>query len=410
MRLVFLPLAAVALSAQANNPVADRSPDQLRDEAFVAAQYASLSSAAAAVDRVAARFAAGSGAIGQLEQDRERLLKDLAAADRHLAAVTATPDGPGRAEQLAEAGRRRVTARDAVAAIELQISTAHPQYFELTRPKPLALGDAQKLLNADEAMLVALALPDATYIWAISRDKAMWTRSEALGTERLRLRIEQLRSSMGVAGARGSAPQTTRAPVVIGETAAAPAGVFDVGAAHQLYRDLVKPVEAVLEGKTVVMTNVSGPLTSLPLSLLLTQAPQPGSSLAGASWLGDKYALAELPSVSSLRALRCLLIARRQDAHPGCATVAVSANHGKNARGSIVLAGFGAPVLGGRLPDGSVPPPTPDDVSAGGKAIPGKLRALANLPQAQAELEGARQAIRVSRPSAHRKPGYGGGS
>lgn len=392
LRLVLLPSAALALCAQHNAPTADRSPAQLRDEAFVAAQYASLSSAAAAVDRVAARFASGSGAIGLLEQERERLLKELALADRQLALVTSGPESPERAQLVTEAARRRAQARDAVAAVEERISRSHPQYFELTRPKPLTLADVQKLLNPDEAMLVALVLSDATYVWAISRDAATWARSEALSADRLRARVEQLRSSMGVAGSRGSTPQQTRGPVVIGDPGPAPGGSFDVAAAHQLYRDLVLPVETVLAGKQLVMTNVSGPLTSLPLSLLVTEPPQAGSGPTGVQWLGDRYALAELPSVSSLRALRCLLIARVQDAHSGCATVAVSANHAAGGTGRIVLAGFGAPLLGGRLPDGSAPPTAPEDVAADGRAIPAKIRAMANLPQAQAELEGlARQ-------------------
>ena len=384
--LIALALAPVA-QAIAQTP-AKPSEAELRAEAFVAAQYAMISSAAAALDRMTARFASGGGALAKLETDRDRLTSDLQSADRVIASISAGTPGEGRDKALAQAVEARRAARSALDAIDSRIGTQFPQYFELTRPNPLSVRQAQRLLNRNEAMLVLLVLDDATYVWALSNDKAAWARADKLPAKVLAEKVSALRASMGVAGGRGSVPDSLRsAKMVSGPALAAPRSDFQLAVAHELYAGLIAPVEDVLAGKTIVLTNVSGPLTSLPLGLLVTAPPVQGQPMTETPWLADRYALAELPSVSSLRALRCLLIARKADAHPGCESAAVSENHRQNRSAGIDLVGFGAPVLGGKLPDGNAAPPAPADIMKTAGAVPAKLRSLSELPQAKAELD-----------------------
>lgn len=388
-----------ALTA-ASSPEPKNSPEELRAEAFIAAQYAMLTNAAAAVDRMTARFAAGSGQLATLEKKRDDLTEALADADRHVASVVAST-APTRESAMVAALQRRQETRAALDQLDEQIAAAFPQYFELTRPRPLSVQQVQRLLHPDEALLLALVLDDATYVWAMSKDAAEWARVDALPAKTLAEKVRLLRASMGVEGSRGSIPEdaTRAAQRVQGSGPSRPRTTFQIALAHELYRELLGPVEAVVSGKRVLLTNVSGPLTSLPLSLLVTSPPSPGQDLSQVSWLADRYALAELPSVSSLRALRCLLIARRADAHPGCETTAESSNYRRAKSSGLILVGFGAPVLGGKLPDGSAAPPAPADVMTRAGAVPSKLRALSELPQAKAELDslarqfGARAAV-----------------
>ncbi len=393
--LVALPLIAVALSAQTSPDIKIEpvpSPDVLRSEAFEAAQYALISGAAAAVDKVTARFAAGGGPLAVLEQDRDKKLAELEAVDRQFSALiergSAVPEEERRALT-----QRRAGIRDEVTAIEAKIAKDFPQYFDLTRPKALDIAAVQKLLNADEAMVMILVSDDASYTWAITREKSTWSRSEAMKDTALAEKVNLLRASMEVDGARGSG----RAPPPTGGGAAAvaPAGkAFDRKLAHELYKELIAPVESVLAGKQVLLTNVTGALTSLPLALLVTAPPQGAdtdpSAVATSPWLIDKYALAELPSVSSLKALRCLLIANPADAHPGCDTKAGSTTYAQARTGGVALAAYGAPTLLGRYTTATSRSVTPDlagQMYKGKLADPEKLRALADLPQAKAELE-----------------------
>jgi CHAT domain-containing protein len=87
---------------------------------------------------------------------------------------------------------------------------------------------------------------------------------------------------------------------------------FDLDAAYSLYRDLIAPVEGALKGVDQVFVTADGPLSGLPLGLLVTKPPAAGTdngssaALAAAPWLADRYALTTLPSVSSLRAFNIL--------------------------------------------------------------------------------------------------------
>ncbi|MEG3182383.1 CHAT domain-containing protein [Sphingomonas sp. LT1P40] len=395
-RLIALPLLAAALTAQTTPDIKIEpvpSPDVLRSEAFEAAQYALISGAAAAVDRVTARFASGGGPLAILEQDRDKKLAELEAVDRQFSALiergSAVPEEERRALT-----QRRAGIRDEVTAIEAKIAKDFPQYFDLTRPKALDIAAVQKLLNPDEAMVMILVSDDASYTWAITREKSTWSRSEAMKDTALAEKVNLLRASMEVDGARGSG----RAPPPTGGAAAAvaPAGkAFDRKLAHELYKELIAPVEGVLAGKQVLLTNVTGALTSLPLALLVTAPPQGAdtdpAAVATSPWLIDKYALAELPSVSSLNSLRCLLISNPADAHPGCAVKAASTSYAQaRTKSGVMLAAYGAPTLAGTYTAAtgrSVTPGLAGKMYKGKLADPEKLRALAYLPQAQAELD-----------------------
>ena len=393
-KLMALPLLAVALSAQTAPDIKIEpvpSPDVLRSEAFEAAQYAQISGAAAALDRTTARFAAGGGPLAVLEQERDKKLAEIEAVDRQFSALIE------RGAQVPEEERRALTQRRAglrgeVDTIEAKIARDFPQYFDLTRPKALDIAAVQKLLNPDEAMVVILVSDDASYTWAVTREGSTWSRSEAMKQDALAAKVNTLRASMEVDGARGSGRQPPPGP---GAAAVAPQGkAFDRKLAHEIYKELIAPVEGVLKGKQVLLTNVSGPLTSLPLALLVTAAPQGAdtdpAAVATSPWLIDKYALAELPSVSALRSLRCLLIEKPADAHPGCDTKSGSASYAQVRGGGVALAAYGAPTLAGAYtPETgrSVTPGLAGQMYKGKLADPEKLRALAYLPQAKAELE-----------------------
>ena len=86
---------------------------------------------------------------------------------------------------------------------------------------------------------------------------------------------------------------------------------FDLDRAHALYRLVLAPVAGVFAGKRHLIVVPTGPLTSLPLQVLVTAPPPPSSTppeqaLRDAAWLIKSYALSVLPSVPSLSALRTL--------------------------------------------------------------------------------------------------------
>jgi len=104
--------------------------------------------------------------------------------------------------------------------------------------------------------------------------------------------------------------------------------------AHELYTELLGPVEALLKHKHNLLVVPSGALTALPFHLLVTERPppsQPGDfgAYRDAAWLIKRNAVSVVPSVASLRALR--VFARKDQA-------------------SKAMVGFGDPVFQESMP------------------------------------------------------------
>src|SRR5262249_43214514 len=77
---------------------------------------------------------------------------------------------------------------------------------------------------------------------------------------------------------------------------------FDLARAYELYRMLFGQVEDLIKGKHILAVP-SGPLTTLPLQLLVPEPPA-SSAYAKAAWLGTRQPITVLPSAASLQSLR----------------------------------------------------------------------------------------------------------
>ncbi len=82
-----------------------------------------------------------------------------------------------------------------------------------------------------------------------------------------------------------------------------PAGAFRTDIAHELYQELFGEIADLIAGKDLIIVP-SGPLTSLPFQVLVTEKPSSATNYQDARWLINDHALTVLPSVSSLAALR----------------------------------------------------------------------------------------------------------
>jgi CHAT domain-containing protein len=172
-----------------------------------------------------------------------------------------------------------------------------PQYAALATPKPLNAEEVQKLLGADEALVFLLPGDKETYIFALTRDAFDW-RTIDIVAEKLSEKVTAFRTGLDLEKLQ----QPSQKPVL-----------FDLILAHELYSALIGPVEPLVKDKRQLLVVPSGPLTSLPFHLLLTEAPaQPITQVKDitryrdAPWLIKRQAVSVLPSVASLRTLRLL--------------------------------------------------------------------------------------------------------
>lgn len=382
-----------------------------RAETFIASQNAIISEAADALNQVSARFAQGEGEVAALAQRREGLAAELAANSRALDELYRRPSATPEASASLRAAIDRLQAQGQdstrnLNAVNAEISQKFPSFAELTRPQALSFQEARALLGADEALVVLVTAEDATYSWALTREGFDWARAEDMRDSELTAAVMRLRAALvstpearGGIASRATKERLAKEREAEAQGAANGPPAFDRALAHRLYKSLIAPLNPVIAGKRVVMTVTSGPLGSLPLQVLVTEPPQGDdrdlSAVAGTQWLADRHVLASLPTVSSLRALRCFSLDAARERRPGCP--ALGAARGPAAAGARVsFAGFGAPTLGGEVAANRGAPQF-QTTFQDRLADPDALRRLPALPGTARELTGlARQFGRSS--------------
>lgn len=340
---------------------ASASPTGLaaREEAFEAAQWASLSSAGKALQQLGLRDAAGSPELSALVRERQDLVAQSASREAALASPATDANAAVRLRGEID------SLQSEIAAIDARLAAAFPRYSDLANPAPAAIAQVQEHLRDDEALLFFLSGTGATFVWAISRDEAVWFRA-AFTRDDLAGEIAALRADLDpYARTRGAASliEGTDRPRI---------ARFDRGRAHFLYTQLVEPAETVLKGKRHVFTVADGPLSGLPLSVLISDRPQGAdndpSAFRETQWLARRFAITTLPSVASL------------------ATIRVERSPGTYALRPESFLGVGAPLLGNAASDNAPTPPPSGNFFRGVFADVTAVRNLPSLPQTGPEL------------------------
>ena len=161
----FVQHVANLAAAQGANPA-----PQLGSEALQAAQWAAQSSTAGAVQQLGVRLAAGGDAIAALvrdSQDNSALWRDR---DKALIAEVSKPGGQQNRAAIVALRQQIAQLEDKQKTLEARIDRDFPDYAALSNPRPLGVEDAQKLLAADEALVLFLPGDKETYVFALTHD------------------------------------------------------------------------------------------------------------------------------------------------------------------------------------------------------------------------------------------------
>jgi CHAT domain-containing protein len=273
----------------------------LIDEALVMAQRATQTDTAMAVQSMTARFAARDPRLQKMIRQREDLDNETSQLEQQLAVALGLPrDKRGNVD---EDLRGRITANASrVAVIDTELKSQFPEYFTLVRPEPIDTTKVRALLAPDEALVVMFTGYDQTFVWAISREDAAWHKVE-MSVDQLSDAVTALRESLDVETFKESIRSKPK--------------MFDLALAHHLYTKLLGPVDGIIKDKKHLVTVPYGPLSSLPLQVLITGGPTLAlpemkhlPMYAEAQWLVRRHAISVLPSVGSLEGLR--VVAKRQ--------------------------------------------------------------------------------------------------
>jgi CHAT domain-containing protein len=268
-------------------------------------QRAAQSSAAAALNKLAVRVAAGDDRLAQLVRKDQDLAAEADALDKEI--VTAISKESIKRDAAAEQRIRNRIATIVRERAALQRLFAHefPDYTVLSNPLPITVKEIQDLLSDNEALLLLVPGDRESYVLTVTCDSFNW-KTIPLGAKSLELKIAMFRRGLDLeALARGDWR-----------------GLFDLGLAHELYDALMGPVEPLIRDRHHLILVPSGALTALPFHLLVTETPalpvplvKTSSDLAAyrdAAWLLKRHAVSVLPSVASLKALRTF--ARKEQA------------------------------------------------------------------------------------------------
>ncbi len=313
----YFRVQAAALWAAAQNGIEPRPV--LSPEAFETGQWASQSSAAGAVQQLGLRFAAGTDRLAALVRERQDLSALWTSRNNSLVAALSKPEA--RQDRAAidalrtEIGGTEGKLSENAAVLEKEF----PEFDALANPKPLKIDDLQRLLGADEALVFFLLTgDDHSYAFAVTRDKFDWQPIPV--ANEIAAKVAAFRRGLDV-------DAVDRVSDAISKGQAGK--LFDLDLAHELYRALLGPVEALIRDKPHLIVVPTGVLTALPFHLLVMEKPQTGvpEHLVGyrdAAWLIRRQAVSVLPSVASLRTLRGFV---------------------RHEQGSKPLVGFGDPVF-----------------------------------------------------------------
>ena len=231
--------------------------------------------------------------LARNEQDLQRRINTLSELLTGL--LSASPDQQLPAVQ-AKIRSDIATFKTDREKIKKEIEKKFPDYAELVEPKPASIERTQKLLRGDEVLVSWYFGDQAGYVWSISKQGPAQFIQIPLSRGQMAKQVAQLRKSLdpGVSTIDEIPP-------------------FDIAAAHQLYQQILEPVAASLQDKKVLLVVPHAELGQLPLSVLVTKASaQPaktGIAFAGyksTPWLARDIAIAQIPSVTALTALRNL--------------------------------------------------------------------------------------------------------
>ena len=283
-------------------PAHGSAQDDILASVFVTMQRGTSSVAGDAIQKAALRQEAGNQALSALLRTRENVLEQLANEKQLLSGLVSQT---GAAAER-EVERLRVTLRDLegqIAALDAKIELSFPAFKELTNPRPMTVSEVQDTLATDEVLIVTLSAEDHVFVWAISKTQADWHKAD-FETGVLVEHIKLLRRMLDVTTQNRAAEALDDAQDSIGVRA----DQFNREVAHSIYTKLLAPLEHIFGEADHLITVVDGPLTSLPLSVLVQSPPQGDDAdidaLRATDWLIARYAMTVLPNVSSLRALR----------------------------------------------------------------------------------------------------------
>ena len=253
-------------------------------------------SISSAMSESSARVAVTDKDLADLIRREQDASQEIKAMEGMLANLAGMPEDEQTKELVRNLRNRLETFTEARRLILDEVRTRFPRYTDFTNPQPATLEKAQGSLRPNEALLVMYPAEKETYIWCVPQKGTIRFAASKLGRKDLTQIVGHLRKAL--------APE----PAVFGDIPE-----FDVQKAHELYQQILKPVEAGWKEAKDLLVVAPGALGQIPFSVLPTSAvalkEEKGvlfSKYKEVPWLVRKVSVTNYPAVSSFLTLRTL--------------------------------------------------------------------------------------------------------
>jgi CHAT domain-containing protein len=254
--------------------------DAARDaDIFRVSQFANTGVADQTIARVAAREAAGNGALADLILKAQQAARDRDTATVDLAAEIALPDSERSSGRQQDLNAKLKLASASAEGLAIKVRQEFPQYAALANPGPTDLTAVQGQLSPDEATLIFVIGNTSSYALIVRHD-GFAAVPLAIGQDALATDVADLRSAF--------VPVAGRLPQ------------FSLKNSYALYQTLIAPVESHLNGVDHLIVVPGAALSSVPLSLLVSQNPGDSHDYSSAAWLVKRFAISTMPSARAL--------------------------------------------------------------------------------------------------------------
>lgn len=300
MRLVWILEAYIKLLLDLRDSalLKDAGIDAI-DEAFRLADVARGSSVQRALAESAARATPGDPALAELARREQDTQKRFVTLSDLLNRLLSMPPEQQLPKIIVELKRDIEVLRVDRERLKQDLGQRFPDYADLIDPRPPALAEVQSALGNDEALISIYVSAERSYVWAVPKSGKAAFASVALSDAQIAESVAQLRKALDV-----------------GEVSLAVFPRFDLARSHELHAALLRPVESGWrEAKSLIVVPHKA-LAQLPFALLTTAsfaAPTKAvqfEEYRQVPWLIRSVSLSQLPSVSTLLALRRVPAAR----------------------------------------------------------------------------------------------------
>jgi CHAT domain-containing protein len=243
-----------------------------------------------------ARATAQNPALAELVRKAQDLEKQVGAQLGLLNNVLALPpeERDDKAMKTLQADIEKL--RNARDAAKRELAGKFRDYASLVEPAPPSADDIRAVMRADEAFLSFYFGREASFVWAVPKTGPVAFAAIPVSAGELENTVAKLREAL-----EPNAAMVSDIPP------------FNVALAHELYTQILKPVETGWRQAKNLIVATNGALGLLPLGLLPT-APTTVKSDTEAyfvgyrdvPWLARTHAVTSVPSAAALRTLRQL--------------------------------------------------------------------------------------------------------